>query len=76
MRCSSELRSNEVLRELALPQHNSAVVSMPIADAADKLKAAGNRASPERCASASICTTPRTIWTGCSTLWGITGNGS
>ncbi len=28
----------------------------------------------ERCASASTCTTPRTIWTGCSTLWGITGS--
>jgi len=34
------------------------------------------RRVPGRCASASTCTTPRTTWTGCSTLWGITASRS
>jgi selenocysteine lyase/cysteine desulfurase len=37
--------ANRVRAELALPQQNSAIVSIPIADAADKLRAAGIRAS-------------------------------
>jgi len=37
--------ANRVCAELALPQQNSAIVSIPIADAADKLRAAGIRAS-------------------------------
>jgi len=37
--------ANRVCAELVLPQQNSAIVSIPIADAADKLQAAGIRAS-------------------------------
>jgi selenocysteine lyase/cysteine desulfurase len=37
--------ANRVRTELALPQQDSAIVSIPIADAADKLRAAGIRAS-------------------------------
>jgi selenocysteine lyase/cysteine desulfurase len=37
--------ANRVRAELELPQQNSAIVSIPIADAADKLRAAGIRAS-------------------------------
>src|SRR4051794_20850338 len=37
--------SNRVRVELVLPQQDSAIVSIPIADAADKLRAAGIRAS-------------------------------
>jgi selenocysteine lyase/cysteine desulfurase len=37
--------ANRARTELGLPQQNSAIVSIPIADAADKLRAAGIRAS-------------------------------
>jgi selenocysteine lyase/cysteine desulfurase len=37
--------ANRARAELGLPQQNSAIVSIPIADAADKLRAAGVRAS-------------------------------
>ena len=37
--------ANRLRAELALPHENSAIVSIPIADAADKLRAAGIRAS-------------------------------
>jgi selenocysteine lyase/cysteine desulfurase len=37
--------ANRARAELGLPQQNSAIVSIPIADAADKLRAAGIRAS-------------------------------
>jgi selenocysteine lyase/cysteine desulfurase len=37
--------ANRVRAELSLPQQDSAIVSIPIADAADKLRAAGIRAS-------------------------------
>ncbi len=37
--------ANRVRAELALPQQDSAIVAIPIADAADKLRAAGIRAS-------------------------------
>jgi len=37
--------ANRLRAELALPQQNSAIVSIPIADAAEKLRAAGIRAS-------------------------------
>lgn len=37
--------ANRLRAELALPQQDSAIVSIPIADAADKLRAAGIRAS-------------------------------
>jgi selenocysteine lyase/cysteine desulfurase len=37
--------ANRARAELGLPQQNSAIVSIPIVDAADKLRAAGIRAS-------------------------------